>query len=363
MKRSKIRFTEAFEVIVVLLVYLFFYIKPEADPIQQKIKSFERVEATLKTNDVIAQRCLGIACFLGEDIHEDFRKSRELLLNASRKNDPIAKYFLGILDLEGYGAYAANSTKGWTNIKAAAEKNFPLALLKLADYELDEIRDILNTNKNPGKELTLILQQKSNHIQTLLKRALAAKDTPSLLPFDSSDDLKNSFPETRLALINETDKLYEWIEIEMGIFYLKENNPIKNPTKGIAILEAYQDKCADTLCILGDLYKKGSFVDKNINKAEEYYMIGAEKNDAKCCALLGWLHLDHKKDFKTAQFYFKKAKENGFLAADYALGRMFFDKSKEKNDLLQAKEYFLKAAENNIKKSNKYLKKIDALLT
>lgn len=80
------------------------------------------------------------------------------------------------------------------------------------------------------------------------------------------------------------------------------------------------------LCLLGDLYKNGRFVDKDLNKAFDCFFKSAEKNYSTSQIQLGefyYFGLGIDKDYKKAFYYYMEAYKNGEKEVCYQIGRCY----------------------------------------
>jgi TPR repeat protein len=104
--------------------------------------------------------------------------------------------------------------------------------------------------------------------------------------------------------------------------------------------------------LFGDMYNDGHFVEKNTNKAIEYYEKAAVEKSNNALLKLGILYYelnDKEKSYK----YLNVASENGFVEAQFVYGiylvRDIYNNIN--NDIITSKktfEYLYKSSENNI---------------
>jgi TPR repeat protein len=350
-RRFRVRFTKAFWAIVILIASSIIYHYYDLQ------STISRLEVAAQKNDVMAQRSLGIGYMLGGDLSKDITKARLLLSKAASKNDPVAQYFLGVLDLEGTGVYKANEEKGWKNIELAAEGNFPLSYLKLAMREIVFVCSFMSREEKISGDVLSNIKEKYRLIAVLLERANKAKKSHSLLFLDHSKDLKNLFYTTKRKLADFVEREYMQPNLLFGFLDLDGSNPFRNVKRGIATLEMYKH-FAEAVYFLGKVYKKGKVVEKNIDKAEELYREGVARNDPMSHYLLGKLLYKERGSFKEAKNCLKKAERKEIPSANFVLGKIYFERNKGRKDIEKARGYFLKASAVNITKADAYLDKI-----
>lgn len=89
----------------------------------------------------------------------------------------------------------------------------------------------------------------------------------------------------------------------------------KDPARAEALMEAETKESGYACRLLGDMYRKGDLMEKNIEKAIFYYEKGCELGNRSCYARLGdqyALWQAGEKDYLKALEYYKKAAEMGY---------------------------------------------------
>jgi TPR repeat protein len=89
-------------------------------------------------------------------------------------------------------------------------------------------------------------------------------------------------------------------------------------------------------------------VQRNYNRARDYYNLAANQGSATAMAQLGQMYVDGlgvDQNNDTALEYFKKASKKGNAAATYGMGYMYFHGYGVKKDLDLAFKYFKSAAD------------------
>ncbi|MEO8713325.1 MAG: tetratricopeptide repeat protein, partial [Parafilimonas sp.] len=104
-------------------------------------------------------------------------------------------------------------------------------------------------------------------------------------------------------------------------------------------LMAVEKGDAKAMFNLGLLYQN---VKKDYDKAEQYYLMAIEKGDAKAMFNLGFFYKDVRKDYDKAEQYYLMAVEKGDEQAMFNLGFLYQD---VKKDYDKAEQYYLMAVE------------------
>ena len=196
---------------------------------------------------------------------------------------------------------------------------------------------------------------------------------------ETSEDLKDIMPEAKqwadiyskkltekeTALVNEIRQLIDKKQYEKALESLsrleKINEAIAFSAKGYLYYEKKEINKAEKYYLmaaekgnvhamfnLGYLYKNEK---KEINKTEKYYLMAAEKGNVDAMFNLGNLYKNEKKEIDNAEKYYLMAAEKGDVNAMFNLGLLY---ETEKKDINNAEKYYLMAAEkgNTLAKGN-----------
>lgn len=139
----------------------------------------------------------------------------------------------------------------------------------------------------------------------------------------------------------------------VAVQYLTGEGVREDNEKAIKWLEnAYEQdpKNCRTNCNLAFCYRNGYGVEKDVNKAYDYYKVAADQNYAKAQYMVGYMHMNHELEYinySTGIEYFQKAADNGHKIAMYEIGAAYEAGNLigYERDLKKAVEYFEKAAE------------------
>lgn len=204
----------------------------------------------------------------GTLVPQNYQKAAQFLSLAAEKNNTDAQYKLGIMYLNGKGVQT-DQRKAASLLTSASKKNGSAA------YELAKLYEDPNTPNITSEEQTIkdlyVFAARHNVKEANRKAGLALIGNLST----SKEALKylNDY-------INKGDQ-----EVDDALlkYYIKTNN-----TREISkhILHAPKDIQEMYPVEMGILYASGNGVNRNIDKAEEFYRIGMAKNipDAFCHA-------------------------------------------------------------------------------
>ena len=107
---------------------------------------------------------------------------------------------------------------------------------------------------------------------------------------------------------------------------------------------------AESFLSLGKLYNFGHDLDKNIQKAIEYYKLAARSNISDGYYYLGLIYENNdgiKQDYSTAKGYYELSARQNNAKSIYRLGYLYMKGYGVQQDYLKAKEYFLLSAKQN----------------
>lgn len=115
----------------------------------------------------------------------------------------------------------------------------------------------------------------------------------------------------------------------LGRLYEEGQGVEKNEEKALNFYRAAAEKENDKAALkLGNAYYSGSSVDKNYQEAFKWYSIAAEKGSYPAQYNVGLMYEEAsgvKKDYVKAFQFYKKSAEQGYAPAQIALGRMFLN--------------------------------------
>ncbi len=104
--------------------------------------------------------------------------------------------------------------------------------------------------------------------------------------------------------------------------YMKGQGTEKDPDRALALCEEATDKSGYACRKLGDMYRDGDLMDKNIEKAIYYYEKGCGKGDRSCFGRMGDVYAEGtgvEPDYQKALEYYEKGAELGSV---YCVGNM-----------------------------------------
>ena len=104
---------------------------------------------------------------------------------------------------------------------------------------------------------------------------------------------------------------------------------------------------APAQCNLGNLYRQGLGVSRDLEQAAKWYEVAARQGDAQSQSNLGYMY-DHGQgvvqDYKQAVFWYRKAAEQGYSMAQRNLGVMYVLGKGVPTDESEGMKWFEKAA-------------------
>jgi len=260
---------------------------------------YSNVSEAAKVNELISA-----GNFLA--MQSNYSEAEEYYKKAAKLNEPAAFYYLGMLELNGYGREKSldNAVKLYTK---AASLGYAQA-----QYELSVIYSV--------KEYGLIDNKK--HLKWLQKAA----DNDHKLACHNLGNLAVRVGKTNTALV-----------------YFQK---------------AAQQEHLPSILSLGMIYYSGIGTDKNYLLAFKYLTLAADKNNLKATRLLATLYergLGTTKALNTANTLYRKAYQAGDLDAGYNLALLYLDDKNNKEAELLLKEL----AAKGVGKAKKYLLKLD----
>ena len=145
------------------------------------------------------------------------------------------------------------------------------------------------------------------------------------------------------------EKGFAFAQNSLGKCYFSGKGVEKNLNKAAEwYTKAAEQGYAEAECNLGFCYRFGNGITQNLAKAVEWFTKSAEQGYALAQYLLGRFNKYGeliKKDHTKAFEWYSKAAEQGMAQAQYSLGCCFFNGEGVEKDLAKAAEWFTKAAE------------------
>ncbi len=115
---------------------------------------------------------------------------------------------------------------------------------------------------------------------------------------------------------------------------------------------------AKDLSMVGEMYRTGAGVEKDIVKSLKYYKKAADKGDIDSQFTLGILYGEDKgvkQDYKKSFLYFEQAAKQGDVEAQANIGVMYMYGYGVKQDKIKAYQWYMKAAKQGFKTAQENL--------
>jgi len=239
-------------------------------------------------------------------MQSNYSEAEQYYKKAAKLNEPAAFYYLGMLELNGYGREKSldNAVKLYTKAANLGDAQ--------AQYELSVIYSV--------KEYGLIDNKK------YLKWLQKAADNDHKLACHNLGNLAVRVGKTKTALV-----------------YFQK---------------AAQQEHLPSIMSLGMIYYSGVGTSRDYTLAFKYLTLAAEKNDLKAMRLLATLHergLGTPQDSDSAISLYKKAYKAGNLDAGYNLALLYLDKSLDAKNNKEAELLLKELAVKGVEKAKKYL--------
>ena len=204
-----------------------------------------------------------------------------------------------------------------------------------AFYNSDELKGFARFCQNelrqikPGNRFLII--------QALSESEKLEIEYKKKLVYSLLDDLKDKISEVKVWADSYNKKITEKeISLEKEITKLIDVENYEGALNNLNLLEKINEGSA--LGGKGYMYLK----ERNIDKAEEYYLMAVNRGNTHAMFNLGSLYVKEKKDIARAEKYYQMAAENGHVSAMVYLGLLY---RYEKKDIANAEKYYLMAVE------------------
>ncbi len=310
-------------------------------------KAFEYCEKAAEQRLAEAVYHLGNMYKLGKGVLKDLNKSKELYQQAAEEGVSDAQVALALMYFSGE-LVVRDYAKAFELFKKAADQNHPEAQYYLAFMYENEFyvkRDIEKSRQLYKKASSNGFKRANEGLKRLEMRK---NSTIGVEEKKKNQNTKTKFEECyELANKGDVNAINSLAEM-----YYDGNGVDKNYEKAIEwYSKAAEQGFAPAQHSMGWMYEKGYGVDKNYEKAVEWYSKAAEQEYALSLNNLGCMYKDGKgvnKNTRKAFEFFTRAANQGNSNACNNLGLMYnhghgIEKNNEK-----AVEWFTKAANQGL---------------
>jgi enhanced entry protein EnhC len=269
--------------------------------------------------------------FAGDGL-EDYRLGSyiQAATELTPNKDPIVDYYLGRMNLYGYGTLK-NDTQALRNFKQAAEKGYLPAQKMMGSYAL--LRE-----KNPEQALYWF------------KKAAEANDTQAQMycaaAYRFGMGVKKNEDTARkyyIAAARNNDPIAQFALAE----YFLDSRQLSNKKLGVIWLnKAVAQGNPKAITKLGELYAVGNgVVPKDLVKSKQMLDLAISKNYVPAFYQIGVIYLLEKNPV-AAKDWFTKAAEKNYMPAAIALFKLLTQVNTPTYDPKQGYLWLLKAAQN-----------------
>ena len=263
--------------------------KPPIPPVFSAINRLARIPSPtvflaeirqLAAGNAIAQNDLGVMCYMGEGVPQDYAEAAKWFFRAAEQGDPVAQHNLGLAYHDGNGVpHDRAESARWT--RCAAEQGFAQA-----QYNMGAL-----LHAGDG-----VSQDKEAALKWLFR---AAKQG------------------------------YAVAECRVGVFFREGDFVPQDHEEAMKWFHRAAEKgLAEAQHNLGDGYRDGKGVLQNFSEAAKWYRRAAEQGYADAQHNLGVMFLNGKGESKScaeAVKWFRRAAECGHAWAQFNLGAAYFN--------------------------------------
>ncbi|WP_406040633.1 hypothetical protein [Succinimonas sp.] len=247
----------------------------------------------------------------GKHVPRDYQKALDYLLRASEHDNKDADYLLALMYRDGHGV-SRNLESEISYLTRAAKGRYGIPK---ASYDLAEIyaSDLDPRKKDEKKAREYYIDAARKNVKEAFRPAGIAllKQNPS--SFEGAKYLSGSLtkndPEAEALLMNyyiktnDTRELLKYIAkapknvqeqhpLEMGIMYDQGINVKKDYAQAEKYYRmAIKDGKSAAFCHLGDMFREGRGVQKDMRAAVGQYTQGSMKNEPSCMKQLAYIKL------------------------------------------------------------------------
>ncbi len=234
-------------------------------------KAIHLYEKAVELKSKKALLYLGMCYEEGKGCTKDLRKAAKLYQEAMTKGVVSAKYKYGLCLYDGIGIIK-NKEEGITLIEESAESGFAEAETKMGNYYENLYYDIADSQK-----INLVSFEYYNIHNNISKedreeeqKLMQEYKSKALSWWRKAADKENPEALFKLAICYYPD----FWAMGMNALYIEDN-----PIKALDLIKRSANKgYIEALELLGEFYEEGrAFIDKNLNKAKDYYIKASKK--------------------------------------------------------------------------------------
>jgi len=294
--------------------------------------------------DAVAQRTLGTFYANGYCMDQDYLAALSWYKKAASNGDGISMLELGNIYGRGYGVIPnLEETLKWLQL---AEENGQVVGRVYGLLYLDGVL----VGKSIGRAYSLF-------VQAAEQGDPAAQYIVSMEYFRGKHLMKN--PEEALKWLTRSAEngYVKAYRVLGGIYAFGSYGIRRDNAKAGKWLALAKDQNTETALDIAEMYLEGRGVDRDIQKAIEYYNELAEKYVVEAHLKLGEIYVSAaplKPDYELAEEHFQLAEQLGSAEAAYQLGLMWLNGQGHKANRTSMIDMFERAAENAYVFANYY---------
>ena len=258
----------------------------------------------------------------------NYKQAAQLLTDKSG-HDPIVDYYMGRMRMYGYGQLK-NNTIALRHLKSAAERGFVPAQQILGRYALLE-------EKNPEQALYWF-KKAADANDTQAQMYCAAAYLFGVGVKQNSDVARRYY----IAAARNGDSIAQYTVAQSFL----ETHQSANKTLGLLWLnKSVAQNNPEAQVMLGELYARGTLVNKDVNKARELVGLAIAQGYVPAIYQMGEIaRLEN--DLPLAKEWYTKAANAHYSPAEVALAQLYLQDKSPMYDLHTGFLSMLKAAQN-----------------
>jgi TPR repeat protein len=289
-----------------------------------------------------------------EDALVSSRKFLPFLEKSAKDKNPKARFILGYILTVGYKDLPVDISKGnrilkkcFDDLETLSEQNHDYQATKfISEYYRVPLAGHVKDDEKVKRLLALSDSYREAELQGLELKKKERKEQEGN-PYHSPAPDTSSYDQL-VQIISE----------------LKEDGTYDNEERLNIIRSAAEKGNLRALLFLGDSYKEGKIVPKDIDTSNLYYMKAEEIGSVKAKFMLGKEAVEgnySKQDIiKGLNRIYQSAKE-GYPEAQYYLGIIYYQGQYVEKDISKAYIYFQAAYSRGYQEAGEYLHKLEAL--
>ncbi len=295
--------------------------------------------------DAVAQRTLGTFYANGYCIDQDYLTAISWYKKAASNGDGISMLELGHLHGRGYGV-APNLEEAVKWLQLAEENGQVVERI----YGLLYLDGVL-VGKSIGRAYSLFLQAAEQGDP-------AAQYIVSMEYFRGKHLMKNPEAALRWLTLSAENGYGKAYRVLGGVYAFGSYGITRDNAKAGKWFALAKNQDTQTALDIAEMYLEGRGVDRDIQKAIEYYDELAQEYVVEAHLKLGEIYVSAvpvKPDYKLAEEHFQLAEKLGSAEAAYHLGLLWLNGQGHMADRSSATEMFELAAENGYVFADYYL--------